>query len=65
MSTAVTDRNALVLATFNLTAAHIAWLEKEAKRRASERPGTRPNRSDIAREVFEKAMRESEEGRAA
>lgn len=54
----------LVLATFNLTAAQVEWVNKEAKRRANGRPGSRPNRSEVARELFELAMRDSEKDAA-
>lgn len=66
MSAIVSDSPALKLATFNLTTEQVEWVDMEAKRRAESRPGSKPNRSEVAREAMEKAMRESEkEGKAA
>lgn len=64
MSAVVNDSPALKLATFNLTAEQVEWVDSEAKRRARTRPGSKPNRSEVAREAIERAMRESE-GKAA
>lgn len=60
MSNATSATSALVLATFNLTAEQVAWVNSEAQRLAKERPGSKPNRSEVARVAIEKAMRESE-----
>ena len=65
MSNATNATGALVLATFNLTAEQVAWVNREAERLAKMRPGSKPNRSEVARLAIEKAMRESEEGKAA
>lgn len=64
MSAVVNDSPALRLATFNLTVEQVEWVKSEAKRRALKRPGSKPNRSEVAREAIERAMRESE-GKAA
>ena len=56
-----TNETGLKLATFNLTKEQVAWVNEEAKRLAKERPGSKPNRSEIARVAIEKAMRESKE----
>ena len=56
-----TSETGLKLATFNLTKEQVAWVDSEAKRLAKERPGSKPNRSEIARVAIEKAMRESKE----
>lgn len=63
----MSNSTALVLATFNLTSEQVAWLNDEASRRAASRPGSKPNRSEVAREAIENAMRESEtkSGKAA
>ncbi len=61
MSAVLNAPRALVLATFNLTAEQVEWVNAEAARRASQRPGSKPNRSEVAREAMEKAMRESTE----
>ena len=60
----MSDTNAssaeLTLATFNLTKEQVAWVNDEATRRVQGKPGSKPNRSDVAREVFERSMRLSE-----
>ena len=56
-----TNEPGLKLATFNLTKEQVAWVNEEAHRLAKERPGSKPNRSEIARVAIEKAMRESKE----
>lgn len=60
MSTVTNDSDALMLATFNLTVKQVEWINEEAIRRANMRPGSKPNRSEVAREALERAMRESE-----
>ena len=60
MSNATSETSELMLATFNLTKEQVAWVGEEAKRLAKSRPGSKPNRSEVARVAFEKAMRESE-----
>ena len=54
-----TSEPVLKLATFNLTTEQVAWVNEEAQRLAKERPGSKPNRSEIARVAIEKAMQES------
>ena len=54
-----TNETGLKLATFNLTKEQVAWVNEEAQRLAKERPGSKPNRSEIARVAIEKAMREA------
>ena len=54
-----TNETGLKLATFNLTKEQVAWVNEEAQRLAKERPGSKPNRSEIARVAIEKAMQES------
>ena len=61
MSNTANATGALVLATFNLTKEQVAWVNEEAQRLAKERPGSKPNRSEVARVAIEKAMRESEQ----
>ena len=56
-----TSETGLKLATFNLTVEQVVWVDSEAKRLAKERPGSKPNRSEVARVAIEKAMRESKE----
>ena len=56
-----TNETGLKLATFNLTKEQVAWVDSEARRLAKERPGSKPNRSEIARVAIEKAMQESKE----
>ncbi len=60
MITAVSDKVALVIMTFSITADHLAWIDREAKRQVADKPGTRPNRSEVLRGLLEKAMRASE-----
>ena len=65
MSTVTNDSDALMIATFNFTKKQLAWLTEEAIRRANMRPGSKPNRSEVAREAIEKAMIESEQKKAS
>ncbi len=66
MTVAESESDVLILATYNFTEEQVAWVKAEANRRASLRPGSRPNRSEVAREAMEKGIREmNAEGRAA
>lgn len=56
-----TSEVGLKLATFNLTAEQVAWVNREAERLAKMRPGSKPNRSEVARVAIERAMRESQQ----
>lgn len=65
MSAVTNEAPALKLATFNLTAEQVEWVDAEAKRLAASRPGSKPNRSEVARIAIERAMRESQKEEAA
>lgn len=65
MSAVTNEASTLKLATFNLTTEQVEWVDAEAKRLAASRPGSKPNRSEVARIAIDRAMQEGRKGEAA